>query len=131
VSAILDERSVLVNGIVDLTEDEVIKLCQICTEVDVAYVETSTGYDFTKFPSGDYECKGATISHLELMRKHVGPDVKIKATGGVRTLDDLLRMRALGVSRVGTTSTGGILEEAIKRGIGMESRSVEINWEGV
>ncbi|TVY29070.1 Deoxyribose-phosphate aldolase [Lachnellula hyalina] len=114
-----------------LTEDEVIKLCQICTEVDVAYVETSTGYDFTKLPSGDYECKGATISHLELMRKHVGPDVKIKATGGVRTLDDLLRMRALGVSRVGTTSTGGILEEAIKRGIGMESRSVEINWEGV
>ncbi|TVY43125.1 Deoxyribose-phosphate aldolase [Lachnellula occidentalis] len=113
-----------------LTEDEIIKMCQICTELGVAYVETSTGYGFTKFPSGDYNYTGATVSHLELMRRHVGPDVKIKAVGGVRTLDGLLRMRALGVSRVGTTNTEAILEEAVKRGIGMESRSVEIDWEG-
>jgi len=64
------------------------------------------------------------------MRKHVGPDVKIKAAGGVRTLDDLLRVRALGVSRVGATATEAILDEAIRRGIGMEKMTVEVAWEG-
>jgi deoxyribose-phosphate aldolase len=116
--------------VADLTEDEIIKLCKICTEVGVAYIKTSTGYGFNKLPSGDYNYKGATIPHLELMRKHVGPDVRIKAAGGVRTLDDLLRVRALGVSRVGATATEAILEEAIRRGIGMERRSVEVIWEG-
>jgi deoxyribose-phosphate aldolase len=122
-------RTILI-VVADLTEDEIIKLCKICTEVGVAYIKTSTGYGFNKLPSGDYNYKGATIPHLELMRKHVGPDVRIKAAGGVRTLDDLLRVRALGVSRVGATATEAILEEAIRRGIGMERRSVEVIWEG-
>ncbi|TVY91432.1 Deoxyribose-phosphate aldolase [Lachnellula willkommii] len=114
-----------------LTEEEIIKLCQICTEVGVAYVETSTGYGIAKLPSGDSDFKGASISHLELMSRHAGPDVKIKAVGGVRTLDDLLRMRALGVSRVGTTDTKAILEEAFQRGTGLGSRSVEVSWDGI
>jgi len=82
-----------------LGEKEIIKLCEICTEVGVAFVKTSTGYGFVKQPNGDYNYKGATIEHLELMKKHVGPNVRIKAAGGVRTLDDLLRVRAVGVDR--------------------------------
>ena len=50
------------------------------------------------------------------MRQHSGPHVQIKAAGGVRTLDDLLRVRALGVSRVGATATKNILTEAVHRG---------------
>lgn len=89
-------------------------------------MKTSTGYGFVKQPSGDYNYKGATIEHLELMKKHVGPNVRIKAAGGVRTLDDLLRVKAVGVDRVGATATGVILDEAVRRGIGAESVEVEV-----
>lgn len=91
-------------------------------------MKTSTGYGFVKQASGDYNYKGATIPHIELMRKHVSPNVQIKAAGGVRTLDDLLRMRALGVTRVGATATAAILDEAVKRGIGSEKVKVEVKW---
>lgn len=63
------------------------------------------------------------------MRKHTGPEVKIKAAGGVRTLDDLLRVRALDISRVGATATEAILQEAVRRGIGEERSEVEVKWE--
>lgn len=91
-------------------------------------MKTSTGYGFVKQASGVYNYKGATIPHIELMRKHVSPNVQIKAAGGVRTLDDLLRMRALGVTRVGATATAAILDEAVKRGIGSEKVKVEVKW---
>ena len=58
-----------------------------------------------------------TDDHLALMRKHSGPQVQIKAAGGVRTLDDLLRVRALGVTRIGATATEAMLTEALKRGL--------------
>ena len=92
----------------------------------MAFVKTSTGYGFVKQPNGDYNYKGATIEHLELMKKHIGPKVKLKAAGGVRTLDDLLRVKAIGVDRVGATATGVILDEAVKRGIGAELVEVEV-----
>lgn len=92
----------------------------------MAFVKTSTGYGFVKQPNGDYNYKGATIEHLELMKKHIGPQVKIKAAGGVRTLDDLLRVKAVGVDRVGATATGVILDEAVKRGIGAEKVEVGV-----
>lgn len=61
------------------------------------------------------------------MKKHVkGSKVQIKAAGGIRTLDDMLRMRALGVSRVGATATGVILDEAVKRGIGKDRVEVVV-----
>jgi len=110
----------------DLTEQEIIKLCEICSTIGVAYIKTSTGYGFTKRPNGDYNYDGATIAHLELMKKHVTGNVKIKAAGGVRTLDDLLRVRALGVDRVGATATGQILDEAVKRGISAERVEVDV-----
>jgi deoxyribose-phosphate aldolase len=50
------------------------------------------------------------------MRQHCGPRVQLKAAGGIRTLDDLLRVRALGVTRIGATATEAILAEAVRRG---------------
>jgi deoxyribose-phosphate aldolase len=68
-----------------------------------------------KLPNGDYNYKGATIADVELMRKHSGPSVQVKCAGGVRTLDDLLKMKAAGATRSGATATETILTDAMKR----------------
>ncbi len=94
-----------------LGEEEIIELCKICSSLEVPYVKTSTGYGFVKQPNGFYAYKGATLMDLELMKEFVTPPTKIKAAGGIKTLDDVLLMRSLGVSRVGTTSTTAILGE--------------------
>ena len=99
-----------------LQDSHIIKLCEICSGIGVAFVKTSTGYGFVKQADGSYNYKGATLPHLALMRQHCPPTVQIKAAGGVRTLDDLLRVRDLGISRVGATATQAILDEAKKRG---------------
>ncbi|KAH2685559.1 hypothetical protein KXW53_001124 [Aspergillus fumigatus] len=75
---------------------------------------------------GSYNYKGATVRHLRLMREKAGEKVQIKAAGGVRTLDDLLHVISLGVTRIGATATVAILEEARKRGIGNEP--VEVSF---
>jgi len=111
-----------------LQPPQIIRLCEICSDIGVAFVKTSTGYGFVKQENGMYTYKGATMEHLKLMRKHCQAGVQIKAAGGVRTLDDLLRVRALGVTRVGATATKAILEEAKKRGIGKQL--VEVQVEG-
>jgi deoxyribose-phosphate aldolase len=100
-----------------LSDSQIIKLCEICSAHSVAFVKTSTGYGFVKQPNGMYAYHGATDEQLALMRKHSLPLVQIKAAGGVRSLDDLLRVRSLGVTRVGATATVQILEEARARGI--------------
>lgn len=99
-----------------LQDEHIIRLCQVCSEHQVAFVKTSTGYGFTRQPNGFYSYQGATEHNLKLMRAHSDPRVQIKAAGGVRTLDDLLRVRALGVTRIGATATELILTEARKRG---------------
>jgi deoxyribose-phosphate aldolase len=98
-----------------LKDEHIIRLCQMCSNIGVAFVKTSTGFGFVKQPGGAYNYKGATDPHLKLMRLHCSPSVRIKAAGGVRTLDDLLRVRALGVSRIGATATQAILDEAKSR----------------
>jgi deoxyribose-phosphate aldolase len=100
-----------------LQPEHIIRLCTICTELGVAFVKTSSGYGFVKQANGDYNYRGATDDHLRLMREYSGPAVELKAAGGVRTLDDLLRVRTLGVTRIGATATESILAEAIKRGL--------------
>lgn len=100
-----------------LQDAHIIRLCEICSEIKVTFVKTSSGYGFVKQPDGSYNYKGATDHHLSLMRKHCPAPVQIKAAGGVRTLDDLLRVRALGCSRSGATATETILEDARRRGI--------------
>jgi len=92
-----------------------IKLCQICSDTGVDFVKTSTGYGFVKGEDGRYSYQGATHKDLKLMREHADPVVQVKAAGGVRTLEDLLAVRALGVTRVGATATVSILEEAKQR----------------
>ena len=86
-----------------------IRLCEICGVIGADWVKTSTGYA----PSG------ATLPDLELMRKHSPPSVQVKAAGGIRDLDALLTVRAIGVSRVGATRTESMLEDCRKR-LGLE-----------
>ena len=84
-----------------LSDAQKIRLCEICSDLNADWVKTSTGYG-----SG-----GATMEDLTLMRKHAGPHVQVKAAGGVRDLDTLLKVRALGVSRCGASRTKEMLDE--------------------
>lgn len=88
-----------------LTDEQKIRLCEICGELNADWVKTSTGYAPT----------GATDADLILMRKHTPPHIQVKAAGGVRTLDRLLEVRALGVTRSGATRTVEMLEECKRR----------------
>jgi deoxyribose-phosphate aldolase len=101
----------------DLGEAEIIKLYEIYSNISVVFVKTSTSYRFIKQLNRDYNYKGVTIKYLELIKKHVTRDIRIKATRGVRTLDDLLRVIVVGVLRVGATTIRVILDKAIRRGI--------------
>lgn len=92
-----------------------IKLCEICSDLNVGFVKTSTGYGMVKGSDGKYGYQGATEHDLKLMRKHTADQVEIKAAGGVRTLDDLLMVESWGVTRVGATATVAILTEAQQR----------------
>lgn len=84
-----------------LADEHKERLCQICGEVKADFVKTSTGYG----------ASGATDEDLRLMRRCSPAHVQVKAAGGVRTLERLLAVRALGVTRVGATATRAILEE--------------------
>lgn len=92
-----------------------IKLCEICTEVGAEFVKTSTGFGFVKGNDGKYDYTGATTHDLQLMLSHVGPAVQVKASGGIRTLDEVLTVKEMGVTRVGTSSTATIMEAAYRR----------------
>jgi len=88
--------------------------CRLSEEAGAAFVKTSTG-----FAPG-----GATIEDLKLMRRCVGPHVQVKAAGGVRTLDALLEVMAVGVTRVGATATETILEDFKARKAAAEHAAV-------
>jgi deoxyribose-phosphate aldolase len=88
-----------------LKDEQKIRLCQICGELGADWVKTSTGYGSS----------GATDADLQLMRQNSPARVQVKAAGGVRTLDRLLEVRALGVTRVGATRTKEILDECKRR----------------
>ncbi len=82
-----------------LTDEEKIKLCEICTALGVDFVKTSTGYG-----KG-----GATPADIALMKAHVGPGVRIKAAGGIHTADELMALREAGADRFGCSRTEAIL----------------------
>jgi len=88
-----------------LNDEQKVKLCEICGELGADWVKTSTGYG----------TGGATIDDLKLMREHSPAAVQVKAAGGVRDLDKLLEVRALGVTRVGASRTADILDECKRR----------------
>jgi deoxyribose-phosphate aldolase len=91
------------------------KLCQICEQAGADWVKTSTGYGFVKQPDGSYTYKGATEEDLRLMRASCSPRVGVKAAGGVRDLDGLIKVRDLGGNRCGATATAAMLEEYRRR----------------
>ena len=91
-----------------LTPDEIVRACQATEAASADFVKTSTG-----FAAG-----GATHEDLALMRRSVSPHVGVKAAGGVRTLDALIDVMNLGVTRIGATATKAIIDDfrARKRG---------------
>ena len=91
-----------------------IRLCEICGHIGVNWVKTSTGYAPT----------GATLADLVLMRRHSPPEVQVKAAGGIRTLDALLELRALGITRVGATRTAEMLN-ALRQRLGLPAIAIE------
>ncbi len=84
-----------------LTDEEKIQACEICSEVGVDWVKTSTG-----FGTG-----GAEESDTLLMRKNCKPEIQVKAAGGIRTLEQVIKYKELGCTRIGTSETVGILDE--------------------
>jgi deoxyribose-phosphate aldolase len=97
-----------------LDDAQKVLACRLSEEAGAAFVKTSTGFA----PSG------ATIEDLKLMRRSVGPHVQVKAAGGVRTLDALLEVMAVGVTRVGATATEAILEDFKARKSALEPAAV-------
>jgi deoxyribose-phosphate aldolase len=85
-----------------LQAEHKIRLCQICTELKADWVKTSTGYG----------TGGATIEDLQLMVANVGPGIHVKAAGGVRDFETLVKVKQLGVSRCGASRTQAMLDEA-------------------
>ena len=78
-------------------------------------MKTSSGYGFVKQPDGSYNYKGATEHDLALMRASVSARVQVKAAGGVRDLDGLIKVRDLGGSRCGATASAAMLDEYRRR----------------
>lgn len=101
----------------DLLPDDAVKvrLCTLCERAGADFVKTSTGYGFVKQPDGSYNYRGATEADLRLMRAACSPKVQIKAAGGVRDLDGLIRVRELGATRCGATATAAMLDEYRRR----------------
>jgi len=113
---VIIENDYLANGGAGLSSDDLKrKLCQICERAGADWVKTSTGYGFVKQPGGGYNYQGATEHDVALMRASVSPRVQVKAAGGVRNLDSLIKMRDLGASRCGTSATAAILDEYHRR----------------
>ncbi|HMO63823.1 MAG TPA: deoxyribose-phosphate aldolase, partial [Verrucomicrobiota bacterium] len=91
------------------------RLCELCERAGADWVKTSTGYGFVKQPDGGYGYRGATGHDLALMRASVSSKVQVKAAGGVRDLDGLIKVRDLGGSRCGATATAAMLDEYHRR----------------
>jgi deoxyribose-phosphate aldolase len=103
-----------------LTDDEKIRACHACEAAGADFVKTSTGFAAT----------GATHDDLRLMRANTGAHIAVKAAGGVRTLDALLEVMALGVTRVGATATATILDDFKARKAGAAEAGAAVSTSG-
>jgi deoxyribose-phosphate aldolase len=88
-----------------LTEEEKVRACRAACDAGADFVKTSTGFSTS----------GATVSDVALMRREVGREIGVKASGGVRTLDDLLEMVDAGATRIGTSHGVKIMQEALAK----------------
>jgi deoxyribose-phosphate aldolase len=84
-----------------LTDEQKIIACRCCERAEVDFVETSTGFGPRNY----------TVEDLKLMRKHVPEEIGVKADGGLKTVDQVLEVYALGCMRIGTTDTAAILDD--------------------
>jgi len=89
-----------------LTEEEKIAMCHAVTNAGADYIKTSTG-----FGTG-----GATVEDVKLFKEHIGPNVKIKAAGGVSSLEDLKTFIELGCDRIGTSRAIGLCKGELTKG---------------
>ena len=113
---VIFENDYLTKGGAGLASDDLKKkLCQISERAGADWVKTSSGYGFVKQADGSYNYKGATEHDLALMRASVSPKVQVKAAGGVRDLDGLIKVRDLGATRCGATATAAMLDEYRRR----------------
>jgi deoxyribose-phosphate aldolase len=113
---VIFENDYLSKGGAGLSSDDFKRrLCQLCERAGADWVKTSTGYGFVKQPDGSYNYQGATEHDLALMRASCSPRVQVKAAGGVRDLDGLIRVRDLGGTRCGATATAAMLDEYRRR----------------
>lgn len=103
-----------------LTEDEKIRACRLTAAANADFVKTSTGFAST----------GATHDDLRLMRANTPAHIQVKAAGGVRTLDALLEVMALGVTRIGATATETIIEDFRARKAGRTPAAVSAGAPG-
>ena len=99
-----------------LEDAEMIRLCEIASEVRPDFIKTSTG-----FGTG-----GATFDDVRLMVEHVDPAVRVKAAGGIRTADDFLEFVRLGCRRIGTSAGVAIIKEIAARMEAAESDIIEL-----
>ncbi|PRP78773.1 Deoxyribose-phosphate aldolase [Planoprotostelium fungivorum] len=97
-------------------EDKV-KLCEICASIGVAFVKTSTGFGYNKTSDGHFSTTGATRDDVALMREIVGDRCGVKASGGVRTLEQVLIVREAGATRIGDY-TSDVEDVHVDRDIG-------------
>ncbi len=84
-----------------LTDEEKIKMCELVTEAKADYIKTSTGFSTA----------GATFEDIELFSKHIGPDVKMKAAGGIGSIADAEKFMELGADRLGTSRVVKIVKD--------------------
>ena len=83
-----------------LTKEEIVKACELCVEAKVDFVKTSTGFSLW----------GAKVEDVKLMRETVGPEMGVKAAGGVRTHEEMLEMVKNGATRIGTSSGAKLMK---------------------
>lgn len=102
------EHSAILKVIVEtclLTEQEKIDICNIVSEAGAAFIKTSTGFSTA----------GATLHDIKLMREHCAPEVRIKASGGIKTLDFAMELIQAGASRIGTSAGLALVNELKNR----------------
>jgi deoxyribose-phosphate aldolase len=105
---LVHERDAILKVIIEtalLTEEEKVRACRAARDARADFVKTSTGFSTS----------GATIGDVRLMRQKVGREMGVKASGGVRTLGDLLAMVEAGATRIGTSNGVKIMEEALTK----------------
>jgi deoxyribose-phosphate aldolase len=107
-SRLVHERRAILKVIIEtalLSEEEKVRACRAARETGADFVKTSTGFSTS----------GATVADVTLMRREVGPEMGVKASGGIRTLDDLLKMVDAGATRIGTSNGVHIMQEALAK----------------